>query len=101
MICKYLQYILNLKLTLHVFTVSKDLFDSKTKFKQTTKIGLIIDISAARKTYRSFYITQFGLLCTSHNLEDGLSKVTDNGALRMLFTEGFDKFPVEQWILQK
>lgn len=98
---KDLERLLGVKIQLHMFTDSKQLFDAMTKGQQTTEKRLMIDIAAAREAYRSFEIAQVGLVSTSHNPADGLSKVADNGALRTLLTEGIDRCPVDQWILRE
>lgn len=75
---KDLDLVLEIRIPLHLYMDSKQLFDSITKRRQTTENRLIIDISATHEAYRSFEITQMGLVSTHHNPADGMSKVRDN-----------------------
>lgn len=97
---KDMENTLGVKLPLHMFTDSKQLFDAMTKGQQTTEKRLMIDISAAREAYRKFDISRVGLVSTLHNPADGLSKIKDNGALRDLIITGRDSCPVQQWIVR-
>lgn len=91
-----LEQMLNIKLPVHMFTDSQKLFESMTKGHQTTKKRLTIDIAAAQEAYKSFYISLVGLVSTSHNSSDGLSKVKDNSALRELIIHVHDQYPVQK-----
>lgn len=97
---KDLEMLLGMPIPLYCFTDSKELFDSVTKGQQTTEKRLMIDIIAARESYKSKGITQIGLIGSATNPADGLSKVNDNGSLLDLMDSGVDKCPVEQWIIR-
>lgn len=57
-----LERLLNCKLSLHMTTDPKRLFNVMTKGQQPTEKRLIIDISAARETYKLQEISQVGLV---------------------------------------
>lgn len=72
------------KLHIYMFTDSKQLFDAMIKGKRTQEKRLMVDITAARQSYKRFEIHRVGLVRGTDNPADGLSKIKDNGALDRL-----------------
>lgn len=97
---KDLENMLCCELSLHIYTDSKQLLYAMMKVKHTTEKRLMIDVSTAREVYRSYEITQVGLLSMHHDPADGMFKVNDNGALRDQIVSVNENFPVEQWIVR-
>lgn len=98
MVSSDISNLLGITIPVFMFTDSKQLFDSVTKGKRTTEKRLMIDISAARESYKRFEIEAIGLIKGSDNPADDLSKINGNGALKQILDSGFDETPVVQWI---
>lgn len=93
-----LEMVYGRKLEIYMYTDSKQLFDAMIKGKRTQEKRLMVDIMAARQSYRRFEITRVGLVKCVDNRADGLSKINDNVALDRLLDLFVDKTPVVEWI---
>lgn len=58
-----------------------------------------IDITAALQSYRTYEISCIGFVRGSRNTADGLKKANNNGALRRIINDGYDRKMVEKWIV--
>lgn len=89
-LCRLLHVILNMD--------SKQLFDTLIKGKRTTKRRLTVKISLAPQSYRNFEISWVGLICSTVNPEERLTKVGSNGALKKLIDTQVDWTEVVMWM---
>lgn len=96
MISSDVSNLLGMTITVFLFTDSKQLFDSVTKAKRTTEKRLMIDISAARESYKRYEIEAIGLIKGCDNPADDFSKINGNGTLKRILDSGIDETPVEQ-----
>jgi hypothetical protein len=83
-----------------MLTDSEALFKTLTKTRYTSERRLLVDIAAARQAYQMKEISNIGLIASSDNVADGLTKLSSNPALyRALTTEKLDH-PVLQWVME-
>ncbi len=62
------------RIPVQLFTDSKSLFDVIFKGSRTSEKRMILDIAAAREEFRDKVISYIGLVCSSSNLAEGLTK---------------------------
>lgn len=86
---------LHTKISLHIFTYSKHLFDSITNGNQATEKRLIIGISAAQMANRSCKINHVVLMSSSRNFADGSTKLDHNDLFLTLIKKFIDTCPVD------
>lgn len=77
-ILKILEMLLSKKLSVFIYTDSKQLIRAMTKGNHTTKRRLIIKIMAAKQAYPKLKIAKLALASEHTNPADILSKVNDN-----------------------
>lgn len=93
-----LEMTLHRKLSMFMYTDSKQLFDAMTEGKHTAERRLMVDILAARQSYRRFEIEGVAVVPGDVSPADALSKAKGNDALDRLMATSVDETPVEQWI---
>ncbi len=96
-----LQEILNQKISLTMFTDSKQLFDVLTTAAHTTEKRLMVEIMAAREAYNRFEISNVGLVSGRSNPARGLTKPGISIPLNKLLYRGADNTNLEQWIYRR
>lgn len=58
----------------------------------------MVDIAAARQSYKRYEIHGVGLVAVVFNPTDGFTKVSGNGSLSVLISSGCAGTPLSQWI---
>lgn len=76
-----LSKLIDFTIPIHMLTDSKRLSDDMTKGELTTEERLMIDIEAARQSYRRFEIRRIGLVLGQNDPADSLTKFKDNDTL--------------------
>lgn len=89
---------LDRKLSINIFADSKQLFDAIVKGKMTNKRRIMIEITSARQSYRSFEIRHIGLVKGSENPADGVRKIGHNGDMHRLINTQVDHTEVIEWV---
>lgn len=92
--------ILQLDLPLLIYTDSKCLFDVMTTAKKTTEGRLMINIFAARQSYRRGEINNICLIRSNDNLADDLTKLEGNGLLLQVMHHGYHNPQVVDYIMR-
>ena len=95
-----LETIYQTEIPLEIRTDSLQMFHVVTKASSTTERRLMIDIAAARESYNREEISTVGLVLSKHNIADGLTKEVPNKALQDLLSSGFDRNPVQKFIIR-
>lgn len=96
-----LERFLRCKLSLLMFTNSKQMFDVVTCVSNTTRKRLMIYFAATRDTYCNFDISNVGLLAGTVNPADALNKPKLSSPLLNILLTGIDKTLIEQGIILK
>ena len=96
-----LQGIYRKHIPITMLTDSKQVFDVLTKGSRTAEHRLMIDILAAREAYMREDIESIGLVPSSDNLADGLTKWKNASRIVNFMHAGFDSPTVSQWILRE
>lgn len=85
---------------LWMFTDSLTLFKTLTTCKRTTEGRLMIDIYAARESFRRREIDNIGFIRTAYNPADDLTKLHGNGALMQFLRSGILNHPIADCIVR-
>lgn len=97
LISRDLDMLLSKRLSISMYTDSKQLFDAMTRGKHTSERRLMIEIMAVRQAYRKLEIAGVALVSGDTNPAEGLSKINDNGSLYNKMKTMVDSTPVSQW----
>ncbi len=82
---------------LYIFTDSKSLFDTMTRYRSTKELQLMDEISDIRRAYKSTEMTNIAWIRTDHNIADSFTRHTKNYVLQLLSTGNIQQ-PVEEGI---
>lgn len=85
---KELGRVLSRRISIQLLTDSKCLFDVISKGSRTSEKRLMLDIAAAREQFRNKDVSDIGLVRSSDNLADGLTKCMHQAALRDVIRSG-------------
>ena len=96
-----LRKMINIEVPVVMFTDSKCLFDTITRFSGVTEKRLLIDISALRQSYNRGEIFNVGHVSSEYNLANPLSKKVKSDLLEEVMTKGKLSHPVNQWIVHQ
>jgi hypothetical protein len=94
-----LNRLLGQHIPLLMFTDSPPFFDTITRHSRTSEGRLMLDIYAARKSYRNREMDNLVLIRSQHNVADAMTKISGNESLiNVLQTHRVDD-PVVQFVL--
>lgn len=93
-----LELLLKHRLNIYIFTDSKQLFDAITKGMHNMERRLMVDILAARQSYRCFEIKDVALIKGDVNAADALLKIKGSDSLYKMMVSGIDSAIVEHWV---
>jgi hypothetical protein len=88
------------RVPLTMFTDSKTLFDVITKASYTSEKRILIDLACVREVYARLDIDDIGLLSTTENLADGLTKEMNMDKLREAVRTGTLNTVVKQYVVR-
>lgn len=87
------------KVTVRIFTDSKQVLDFITHDKRPTEKRLAMNFTSFREAYHRFEIDRVGLVHGEHNPADVLSKLKHDCVFEILFITEVDDTPIEEWIV--
>jgi hypothetical protein len=82
-----------------MLTDSAGLFDAITRHNRTSEGRLMLDIYAARESYRNREMDNIALIRSQHNIADAMTKVRGNSALLDLLRAHRIEHPVARYVL--
>lgn len=86
---------------LHMRADSKSLFDAITRRPQTQEMRLLIDLAAARESYRRREITDAALARSERSLADAMTNPAKENILSEALGACILERPVEQWVIRE
>lgn len=96
-----LQEMLGMSIPMKILTDSEPLFNIITRERITTEKRLMLDLAAARESYRRREIDNIGLISSEHNIADALTKIQRcaNSALWQFMCTDRIRHPVRRFVI--
>jgi hypothetical protein len=96
-----LQELLGMTMAMMILTDSEPLFNVITRECITTEKRLMLDLAAARESYRRREIDNIGLISSEHNIADALTKTQRcaNSALWHFMCTNSIRHPVRRFVV--
>jgi hypothetical protein len=97
-VCHDLQKITGKSIPIVILTDRLSLFDGLIKATATSEKRLMIDLAAAKESYKKREIETLGFVRTEYNSADVFTKVTRCKMLEEIIRMSVLNHPVEQWV---